>query len=160
MGNLWDRPYVDRTDEEKLQTQWIKANGLLQRRDWSAATVRIATAMEMSANITLSEVFVRAGRSRRNLKEALKWSLNGKLSEIEHHVGEHHRSRIQAVTPRVLATYRKRNRIVHQGEFCDPQETAEHTSTAMSLIQILMPIYRPTFTLSRDAAASEDDPGS
>lgn len=49
--------YSDRTDLEKLQSQWTKMNALRRREDWAAAVVRAATAAEIAANIAVRQRF-------------------------------------------------------------------------------------------------------
>ena len=49
--------YEDRTDLEKIQSQWHKITGLHTRDEWSAAVVRAATAAELAANFAIREEF-------------------------------------------------------------------------------------------------------
>lgn len=50
--------YNDRSDLDKLQSQWNKINGILAReREWSFAIIRAATAAEIAANIAVRQTF-------------------------------------------------------------------------------------------------------
>lgn len=44
------KPYWERTDLEKVQTQWNKLQGLHLRDESSATIIRAATAAELAAN--------------------------------------------------------------------------------------------------------------
>jgi hypothetical protein len=44
------KPYSERTDLEKIKSQWKKTTGFLERGEWSSAIVRAATAAEIAAN--------------------------------------------------------------------------------------------------------------
>jgi hypothetical protein len=52
-----DKDYADRTDLEKINTQWHKLTGLHGREEWSAAVVRAATAAEIAANLAVRAEF-------------------------------------------------------------------------------------------------------
>src|SRR5436305_9301680 len=47
------KPYNERTDLEKLQSQWTKLSGLHLRDEPSSAIVRCATAAEIAANYAI-----------------------------------------------------------------------------------------------------------
>jgi hypothetical protein len=59
---LKKKSYEQRTDVEKIQSQWHKLTGLHSREEWSAAVVRAATAAEIAANFALRQEF--NGRSK------------------------------------------------------------------------------------------------
>jgi hypothetical protein len=48
------KPYDERSDLEKLRSQWTKLSGLHLRDEPSAAIVRCATAAEIAANLLLT----------------------------------------------------------------------------------------------------------
>ena len=51
------KPYEDRTDLGKCQSQWRKLQGLHSRAEWSMAIVRAATAAEIAANYAIRAEF-------------------------------------------------------------------------------------------------------
>jgi hypothetical protein len=53
MGIQERKPYADRTDVERLQSTWRKLSGLMNRKEWSSAVTRAATAAEIAANIAI-----------------------------------------------------------------------------------------------------------
>ena len=56
-GKRSKTPYEERSDGEKLRSNWTKATGLYAREDWSAAIVRAATVVELAANIYIRQFF-------------------------------------------------------------------------------------------------------
>jgi hypothetical protein len=49
------KKYEDRTDIEKIQSNWKKLSGLYSRREWSGSVVRAATAAEIASNLVVRE---------------------------------------------------------------------------------------------------------
>lgn len=77
------KPYEERTDLEKIQSQWNKLSGLHSREEWSAAIVRAATAAELAANFAIRKEF--ESRSKFDSKfvdSLLRWA-NGLAGKID-----------------------------------------------------------------------------
>ncbi|OYV51952.1 MAG: hypothetical protein B7X10_00385, partial [Burkholderiales bacterium 21-58-4] len=77
------KPYEQRTDLEKIESQWHKLSGLHSREEWSAAIVRAATAAELAANFAIRREY----QSKSTLSAAfvdtqLKWA-NGIAGKID-----------------------------------------------------------------------------
>lgn len=53
------KPYDERSDLEKLQSQWNKLSGLHLRDEPSAAIVRCSTAAEIAANYAIRHEWAR-----------------------------------------------------------------------------------------------------
>lgn len=53
------KPYKERTDLEKIASQWNKLSGFHSRQEWSAAVVRAATAAEIAANYAIRKEFAK-----------------------------------------------------------------------------------------------------
>src|SRR5277367_6148959 len=77
--------YEQRSDVEKIQSQWHKLTGLHSREEWSAAIVRAATAAEIAANFAVRQEF----KSRSIFKgdfvnSLLRWAngLDGKINRL------------------------------------------------------------------------------
>ena len=51
------KPYDERSDLEKILSQWKKLSGLVKRKEWSAAVVRAATAAEIATNFAIRKEF-------------------------------------------------------------------------------------------------------
>lgn len=76
-------PYADRTDLEKVQSQWHKLSGLHTREEWSAAIVRAATATEISANYAIRCEFATQSQLPAHFVDStLRWA-NGLAGKVE-----------------------------------------------------------------------------
>jgi hypothetical protein len=149
------KPYEDRTDLEKLQSQWHKLSGLHTREEWSAAIVRAATAAEIAANFAVRAEF--AARSQLEpefVDSLLRWA-NGLAGKLDHLLLPLNASNKQTYkTLKTLSALageisRKRNAVAHQGEFCNEAEAVETISKARSLITSLVKLYDPGFELKK-----------
>jgi hypothetical protein len=145
-------PYQERTDLQKIQSQWHKLTGLHSREEWSAAIVRAATAAELAANFAIRNEF--ESRSKFDAKfvdTLLRWA-NGLAGKTDHlliplSVGKkQHKTikKLKAVSGQING---KRNSIAHQGEFCNEDEAKAAIQQARTFIETLVQVYEPTFVL-------------
>lgn len=147
------KPYEERTDLEKVQSQWHKLSGLHTREEWSAAIVRAATAAEIAANFAIrAEFTVRSQFDAAFVNSLLKWAngLAGKLEKLLIPLSEHDKLKLQAMKAlRSVADEinRKRNAVAHQGEFCSEDEATEIIAKTKEFITTLVHLYEPDFTL-------------
>ena len=58
--------YSERSDIEKIQSNWKKIRGLVNREEWSSAVVRASTETEIAANFVVRKELVES----RKLEEA------------------------------------------------------------------------------------------
>ncbi len=76
------KPYNERTDLEKLQSQWTKLSGLHLREEPSAAIVRCATAAEIAANYAIRAEWARKTEFDDTIIDMfLRWA-NGLLLKV------------------------------------------------------------------------------
>ena len=148
------KPYSERSDLEKLKAQWKKTSGFLERKEWSSAVVRAATAAEIAANHYIREEL----RKKRGLEEGfvdhlLKWSngIDGKFRNLivplskENGNSKH----INALKKKVEEINGVRNSIVHQGQF-KKESTAKHIATeAREVILGLVKEHKSNFSLPK-----------
>jgi len=144
--------YERRTDPEKIQSQWHKLTGLHSREEWSAAIVRAATAAEIAANFSVRKEFASKGRFRSDfVNSLLRWAngLDGKMNRLLLPItkGTTHHRRFADVKKDAEEINQKRNAIVHQGEFCNADESAEVILRARLFIETVVRIYKPKFRL-------------
>jgi hypothetical protein len=79
------KEYEDRTDYQKIHTQWHKLTGLHSRLEWSAATIRAASACEIAANLAVRAEFKdRSNFSKAYVDSLLIWAngLDGKMKKL------------------------------------------------------------------------------
>jgi hypothetical protein len=146
------KPYEDRTDIEKIQSQWNKLSGLHSREEWSAAVVRAATAAEIAANLAVRKEF--AGQSKLSdnfVNSLLRWAngIDGKLNRLLLPISEGKKANklFKKVKNDAERVNKKRNAIAHQGEFCNAGEAEEAISSAKIFIESVVRIYHPKFKL-------------
>jgi len=146
------KPYEERTDLEKCQSQWTKLQGLHSREEWSAAIVRAATAAEIAANYAIRNEFEHQSKlSKHFVDSLLKWAngLQGKIDKLLVPLLEGTRKAkvIGTLKPVSKEINKIRNAIVHRGEFLDEDEAVEPIKQARHFIEGLVHLYDPAFKL-------------
>jgi len=146
------KPYQERTDLEKIKSQWRKLSGLHSREEWSAAVVRAATAVEIAANLVIrKELQSRSDLDETFVNHLLKWA-NGIVGKMDRlllplFVGRKQHSLLKKQTKVVEVINEKRNAIVHRGEFCNETEAREVIGNAKTFVESLVRIHEPNFKL-------------
>jgi hypothetical protein len=145
------KEYEDRTDAEKTHSQWHKLTGLHGREEWSAAVVRAATSAEIAANLAIRAEFKNKSRFSKKYIDSLLRFANGLDNKMR-------RLLLPAITGLRTAQFSglqklaedisgARNRIVHQGEFMDDDDSQIVIEKARVFIQQLVSIYEDDFVL-------------
>jgi hypothetical protein len=145
-------PYNDRSDIDKLQSQWNKIAGLRSRRDWSAAIVRAATAAEIAANIAVRKRFEANSQfSPEFVNELLEWAngIKGKFSRliVPSEKDKDRKKELKALEGIADKINGKRNAIVHRGAFAEEPDTVEVVGWARRIVEGLVLPHHPGFTL-------------
>jgi len=157
-GGMPKKPYEERTDLEKCQSQWTKLKGLHTREEWSAAIVRAATAAEIAANFAIrQELKKQSTISGDCANSLLRWAngLSGKINRLLTPLTKGTKrgkriSKLKAVAAKINDT---RNDVVHRGEFRDEDEATEIIVATKKFVEGLVRIYEPQFAL-RDKKAN------
>ena len=150
------KPYNERTDIERIESQWVKLSGLLSRSDWSAAVVRAATATEIAVNLAIRKEF--AARSQFDAKfvdHLLKWA-NGLTGKVEKLllpllVGTPKHATVNSLKSHAETINGKRNKIAHSGEFCNEDEATPLIDACQAFVHGIVRLYEPDFTLKEQA---------
>lgn len=146
------KPYEERTDLEKIQSQWNKLTGLHNRNESSAAIVRAATAAELAANLAIRNEFALKSQFDDMFIDSLLVWANGIAGKIDHLLipltkgGKHHKT-ITKLKSIAAQLNKKRNSVAHQGEFCNPDEAEVVIQKSKEFIETLVRIYEPDFSL-------------
>ncbi len=147
------KTYDQRTDLEKIQSQWNKATGSLHTDEqWSAAMVRAATAAEIAANFAIRREFEsRSQFDNRFVNSLLRWA-NGLAGKIDRlllplHQRNNKRKVIQKLKGIGEEINRERNAIVHQGQFRNSTDAAVVIKHSREFIETLVRLYQPGFAL-------------
>ena len=146
------KKYEQRSDVEKIQSQWHKLTGLHSREEWSAAVVRAATAAEIAANFAVRQEFTARGKFDDDfVNSLLRWAngLDGKLNRllIPMSKGTKANNILSGVRKDAEQVNKKRNAVTHQGEFCNVGESQEAIERARKFIETIVGIYEPGFKL-------------
>lgn len=153
------KPYKDRSDLEKIQSQWVKLTGLHDRTDWSAAVVRAATATEITVNFAIRREF--AARSQLDalfVDSLLKWAngLTGKLDKLLLPLlyGTKNRKAVKSLCKIARDINKHRNGIVHSGEFCSEEQATKIINECRKFVVGLVNTYEPDFALNDTVSRS------
>ena len=145
------KPYKERTDLERIQSQWGKFRALHTRGEWSAAILRAATGAELAANYAIRKEFSEVSELDGEFVDSLLLWANGIAGKINRLLtplckGER-KKRIQSLAKLAARINTKRNAIIHQGEFCNKDEAYSILKDTKEFIQSLIAIYEPDFAL-------------
>lgn len=146
------KEYADRTDVEKIHTQWHKITGLHTREEWSAAGVRAATAAEIAANLAIRAEYEKyTDFSDQYVDSLLRFAngLDGKVKRLLLPIFNNtERARYAGIQALAEAINGRRNKVVHQGDFMGENDSTELIELARQFIEKLVVIYHPNFELS------------
>lgn len=146
------KPYDKRTDIEKIESNWNKIKGLFERREWSSAVVRAATAAEIATNLAIREEL----QHERKLDAAfvdslLKWAngIQGKFSRLLLPLSkETDRYEVfRKLNSKVKSINDARNSVAHRGEFKSKRVAKHIVTKARALILEIVGMYHSHFDL-------------
>ncbi|MBZ9859702.1 hypothetical protein [Mesorhizobium sp. CA12] len=146
-------PYNDRSDLEKLQSQWNKLSGLQLRDEPSAAIVRSATAAEIAANYAIRHEWGRRTDFDAAIVDQLLLWANGLRGKMERlfvpvYFAEPRKSK---TAKRLLSSAEKinkiRNEVVHQGRFSSADEAEQVIAEAKHFIDMIVGLSRQGFDI-------------
>lgn len=137
MGNkeITKIPYDERTDDQKLESNWNKALKLFERKDWSACIVRAATSAEISANIYIRNFLSNNFNLPASYVDALLIGANGLdgkfkrlIAPAAKHLGTW--NELKVLQKKIEFLNDHRNGVVHGGKFkskTDAKAVIEHS---------------------------------
>ncbi len=166
MGHSVSKPYAQRTDLEKIQSQWNKISGHHYRDDWSAAIVRAATAAELAVNYAIRTEFAKRSKFDTVFVDGLlKWAngISGKVDRllIPLFAGKAKHGAVVKLRNLSDAINRKRNGIAHRGEFASKKEATDLIKKCRQFVHGLVGLYDKDFKVvdkPRDRDTGEQDP--
>ena len=142
MAKLSEIPYEERTDDQRLESNWQKARGLFKRGDYSASILRAATSAEIAANIYVRHFLITEYNLPVPYVDALLYSANGldgKFKRLIRPAAEHRRTwgTIKKVQKQIESLHEHRNSIAHAGYFKDEDEAKEALASSLAIVQAL-----------------------
>lgn len=157
--------YDDRTDLQKLQSQWNKIGGIFSReKEWSAAIVRAATAAEIAANVAIRKRFEADSDFSEDFVDSLLIWANGIDGKFKRLIipAENDKQRLKdlnALQKLAEKINKKRNAIVHRGAFSEEKEARDMVAVARQVIEGLVKPYEPAFELKSKKPSRGKDKG-
>jgi hypothetical protein len=147
------RPYNERSDLDKLRSQWNKLSGLHLRDEPSAAIVRCATAAEVAANYAIRHEWGRQTEFDATVVNGfLMWAngLRGKVERLFVPIYFAHPKKSKTAKA-LIASAEKinkvRNEVVHQGRFSTAREAGEVIAETKRFIDMIVSLSRPGFDI-------------
>ena len=141
-------PYSERSDIEKIESNWNKVCVLLDRKEWSSAITRAAIASEIAANLAVREEL--KCLDSKFVDSLLKWAngIQGKFDRLLLPVskGSKHHT-LKSINNKISDINKERNSIVHSGQFKKGSTAKKVTRDAKDVIETLVNIYHKNFKL-------------
>ncbi|MEA9566258.1 hypothetical protein [Xanthomonas sp. WHRI 8932A] len=147
------KPYAELSDIEKIQKNWNKIRGLMQREEWSSAIVRAATATEIAANLVIREELGEGrGLPLALIDHLLRWAngIHGKFDKLILPVtkGGPIHAQVKKLKARVEDINFERNSVVHSGAFKTKTQAKKVISDSRAVIKELVDLYYDGFHLN------------
>lgn len=144
MEKLSQIPYVERTDDQRLESNWKKACGLFKRGDYSASILRAATSAEIAANIYVRHFLITEHNLPSTYVDALLFSANGldgKFKRLIRPAAEYRQTwrELRKIQKQIESLHEHRNGIAHAGFFKDEDEAKDAFESSLTIIQALAP---------------------
>ncbi|HIF9355703.1 TPA: hypothetical protein ACX6RJ_003768 [Photobacterium damselae] len=146
------KTYEERTDLEKIQSNWKKLSGLYKRKEWSSSVVRAATAAEIAANLVVREELENRKRIDAPFVNHLMVWANGIQGKYQKLImvavkGMQQEESFRDLSRKIAKVNQRRNLIVHCGHFDNSDTAHEIIMEAKEIIEVLVGCYTPNFEL-------------
>lgn len=137
-------PYEERTDEQRLKSNWMKARGQFDREDWSACIVRGATSAEIAANIYIRQFLLVDYKLSRKFVDALLLGANGldgKFKRLIKPAAEclGNWKELRPLQKKIELLNGHRNGVVHGGKFKNKRNAMSVFEYSLTIIHALAP---------------------
>lgn len=149
-------PYDERTDDEKLESNWKKGRKQFQREDWSACVIRAATSAEISANIYIRQFLQSDFSLPSSFVDALLKSANGldgKFKRLIKPAAEHRGtwSELKSLQKKIESLNDHRNGVAHSGQFKSKKDAKSAFELSLAIIRALAPNESAKLTLPHES---------
>jgi hypothetical protein len=137
-------PYDERTDDQRLESNWGKAQRLFERGDWSACVMRAATSAEIAANIYIRQFLLIDHPLPPAFVNALLLGANGldgKFKRLIRPAAEHRGTwgKLKSLQKKIESLNEHRNSVAHAGNFKSEKDSKDVFELSLSIIQALAP---------------------
>lgn len=146
------KPYAQRTDIEKIISNWTKTLGLLERGEYSVSVVRAAVSLELATNFVIRQELVHSRNlDTKFVDHLLIWAngLKGKFQQLLIPItkGSNKERQIDKLSKRSKVVNDERNSVAHNGQFKSEKTARKVVSLAREIIVELVQIHDPAFQL-------------
>src|ERR1017187_4518420 len=146
------KPYIKRSDPQKLKTNWERTLSLMQSRHFSSAVVRAATCAEIATNIVIRRELVDDRRlDKEFVDNLLVWAngIHGKFVRILIPLFRDSPRKVEyeAILSEVKAINKARNDVVHSGYVSDKKPAEDLIRQARDICLRIVQPYLPEFSL-------------
>ena len=149
------RPYQENTDIKRIKSQWRKLNDSNSRERWSTAIVQAATAVEIAADLVVRKELQSKGKLDAAFVNCLLEWANGIVEKMDRLIlplfsGSKQFARLKKHKSVAGKIDEKRNAIVQRSKVCTEREATIVINKAKTIIESLVKIYNPGFSLNED----------
>ncbi len=150
--SLNKKSYTNRTDIEKITSNWRKTLRLFERGEWSTVVIRSVTSIELSANFVIRKELIENHNLKKEFVDIQLKKANGVKGKFDKLLLPFFEDtpfykELKGLEKKVSKINEVRNGIVHSGQF-KIKKTAEHImKECQEIIHILVRKYEPSFTL-------------
>jgi len=137
-------PYDERSDDEKLESNWKKAKGLYKREDWSACVMRVATSAEIAANIYIRQFLLTDHNLPSSFVDSLLKGANGLdgkfnrlIAPAATHLGTW--GDLKSLRAKIASLNGHRNHVAHEGRFKNRGDAKAAYEHSFAIIKLLAP---------------------
>lgn len=146
------KPYKERNDIEKIQSNWKKIAGLLSREEWSGSIIRATTATEIAANLVIREELINYRKLEPALVNHFLYWANGIQGKFDKLIlptikEKDHEKEFKKLKKRIEDINKVRNEIVHSGNFSKKITAERIVAEARHIILSLVKPYYDDFEL-------------
>jgi hypothetical protein len=146
-------PYADRTDLQKIRSQWRKLTGLHGRDEPSAAIVRAATAVELSVNLAIRAEFAAQSELSADSVNGMMRKANGLRNKMQNLLtplvmGRANQAEIKRLCKIAEKINDDRNEIVHSGYFSSRSKAKTAIEQCRQFIHGIVGLYEKDFDLA------------
>lgn len=147
------KPYSERNDLEKIKSNWNKLKGLYDKKEWSSAIVRAATAAEIAANLVVREELVGKRNLEKDFVDSLLIWANGIQGKFDRLIfpllkNPENSDIFNALKSKINDINKKRNSVVHGGQFMKKSTAKEIINLSKEVIETLVKPYKENFKLN------------
>lgn len=152
MKKLKRPPYADRSDLQKIRSQWKKLTGLHARDEPSAAIVRAATAVELSVNLAIRAEFAAQGELSAATVNGMMKRANGLRNKMQNLltplvIGRTNQAAVKGLGKAAEKINDARNDIVHSGVFSSRSASTTTIEQCRQFINSMVRLYEEDFEL-------------